>query len=460
MKYTVLHKRVLGILLVSVLLLSLLPTAGLASGNLGVIGTVTITNPYYVNIRSGASISDAIIGQAQPGASYPCVSTAASGWYLILLEDGRSGYVSANITTFTPGSGSYQPITPPNQNQVQVPIYYRDSLGNLLYTDYINLYTGSRLIAPNSYFLPGYRLLGPNNVVVSVSSSLVAMPSSVTFLFTSQQNYTPIPAPVTPTPAPQARPAYVPVQYIGPQGEVFYSTSLTLWQGTNYIQPQYGLVPAGYVLSSSGSVQVNVNSYGQATPSVVVFVFRQRDPVQPPVSTPVPTPRPAPTAPPVQPPQPSTQSGYLPNFVKTKPISGSYPVYTGPGEGYYRVGNATLGGGTIRVYGQENGWALIGYGLSNGGYRIGFVSMSAIPQDIIPEPLQLTYTAKNNVSASLFVDDPIVSTNRELSKRIEGGSPFYFLAYLNDFWAYVEIENFEGSGQPARGFVSRRSLGV
>ncbi|NLC31917.1 MAG: hypothetical protein GX781_01295 [Clostridiales bacterium] len=135
-------------------------------------------------------------------------------------------------------------------------------------------------------------------------------------------------------------------------------------------------------------------------------------------------------------------------------------MYTGPGEGNYRVGNATLGGGTIRVYGQENGWALIGYGLSNGGYRIGFVTMDAIPQDIVPLPLQLSYIAKNNVSASLFVDDPIVSENRELSKRFEGGSPFNLLAYLDDFWAYVEVENFEGTGLPARGFVSRRSLGV
>ena len=53
-----------------------------------------------------------------------------------------------------------------------------------------------------------------------------------------------------------------------------------------------------------------------------------------------------------------------------------------------------------------------------------------------------------------------VSTNRELLKRYEGGSPFVLLGYLNDFWAYVQIENFEGTGQPARGFVSRRSLGV
>jgi hypothetical protein len=62
------------------------------------------------------------------------------------------------------------------------------------------------------------------------------------------------------------------------------------------------------------------------------------------------------------------------------------------------------------------------------------------------------------------VDDPIVSKNRELKKSIEGGgNPFILLAYLHDskdFWAYVQIDNFEGSGKPARGFVSRKSLGT
>ena len=33
---------------------------------------------------------------------------------------------------------------------------------------------------------------------------------------------------------------------------------------------------------------------------------------------------------------------------------------------------------------------------------------------------------------------------------MKAGSPFVLLGYLNDFWAYVQIENFEGTGQPAR----------
>lgn len=443
MKKRTFLKRILGFVLISSLLFTFLPAVGLASSVPNIIGTVTITNPYYVNVRAGGSVMDAVISQVQPGSVYPCVSIDTAGWYKILLDDGRTGYVSANITTFTPAGGGSQTVNPPNAYQVQIPIYYRDTYGNLLYTDHINLYTGSRLITPNNSLVPGYSLLGPANVVVSVSSGLSALPSSVTFLYSSQ--YT-TPTPVTPPPVQQNKPANVQVNYIGPGGQTFYTTTLTLWQGMNYIQPQYNVVPSGYVLSSSSNVQVSVSSNGYATPASVVFIFRQGG-----------QPTAAPTTRPTQAP---SQGGYLPDFVKTRPNSGSYPVYTGPGEWYYRVGNATLGGGVIRVYGQENGWVLIGYGLSNGGYRIGFVSMSAIPADIYPQPLELNYSPKNNVSASLFVDDPIVSKNRELIKRYEGGSPFYFLAYLNDFWAYVEIENFEGSGQPARGFVSRRSLGV
>ena len=434
------------LLMAAVLLAAYIPAS--ASGSAQVIGTVTITNPNYVNVRSGGGTSYEVIAQVQPGSVYPCVGIAASGWYAILLDDGRTGYVSNTITSFTPAQPPVQTPRPPYYYEVQVPIYYRDSTGALLYTDYVNLTAGGSVIKPNNLFVPGYRLLGPSEVTVSVSQALAAIPRSVTFLYTRNAVVTPKPQPAYTT---------VPVSYFGPDGRAFYSASVQVWPGYNYIQPDYTRVPSAYALSSSASVQVYVDSAGRVSPASVLFYFQWNTvPVTPKPVTPAPvTPPPVPTAPPS-----GDIAGYLPDFVKTKPNAGSYPVYTGPSEGYYRVGNATLGGGTIRVYGQENGWALIGYGLSNGGYRIGFVSMSAIPSDIYPQELILSWIPKTNVSASLFVDDPIVSKNRELIKRYEGGSPFVLLGYLNDFWAYVQIENFEGTGQPARGFVSRRSLGV
>lgn len=151
----------------------------------------------------------------------------------------------------------------------------------------------------------------------------------------------------------------------------------------------------------------------------------------------------------------------LPNYQQTKPVDGNWPVYTGPGTNYYRVGNATLGGGTIRVWGQENGWALIGYGLSNGGYRVGFVEMAAIPGDVQVPTLHLSRVSKSNQATSIFVDDPIVAKDRELSVRFEGGgNPFTVLGFLNEQWAYVEVDNFQGSGLPARGFIGRKNLGL
>lgn len=420
-----------------------------AAGTPQIIGTVTVTNPYFVNVRSGGGTSFGVIAQVQPGSVYPCVGIAQSGWYAILLDDGRTGYVANTLTSFTALPPAPATPAPPAYNQVQVPIYYRSSAGALLYTDYVNLYSGSSLIRPNSALVPGYRLLGPLDVTVSVSQGLVPAPRSVTFLYS--QN-----AVVTATP----RPSYSTVQvtYISPAGTAFYTGTVQVWTGNNYIQPDYSKVPSGYRVIGSGSVQVNVDSDGRVTPGSVVFFFESG--LLPVTPSPV-TPKPATPTPGIPTPTPTPGlTGYLPDFAKTKPNAGSYPVYTGPGESYYRVGRATLGGGTIRVYGKEGDWALIGYGLSNGGYRIGFVSLNAIPSSVYMQELSLSYIPVNNVSTSLFVDDPIVSSNRELAKNIQGGSPFYLLAYLNDFWAYVEIQNFENSGQPARGFVSRRSLGV
>ena len=136
-------------------------------------------------------------------------------------------------------------------------------------------------------------------------------------------------------------------------------------------------------------------------------------------------------------------------------------MYTGPGPGYYRVGNATLGGGSIRVYGRDGDWVLIGYGLSNGGYRIGYVTIDAIPASVQPPTLRLVRIPKTNIATSVFVDDPIMAKNRELSVRFEGGGhPFTLLGFLSTNWAYVEVDNFQGSGKPARGFIGRKNLGV
>ena len=121
-------KRILrkgfSVILAVLLVLSTLPAA-IADG-MPIIGTVTVTANNYLNVREGGSTSYARITTIPTGSSYPVLSIAQSGWYEILLPDGRTGYVSNNLVDFTAG---YQP---PGGT---IPVYYRTVDGRLLYTD-------------------------------------------------------------------------------------------------------------------------------------------------------------------------------------------------------------------------------------------------------------------------------------------------------------------------------------
>ena len=123
-------------------------------------------------------------------------------------------------------------------------------------------------------------------------------------------------------------------------------------------------------------------------------------------------------------------------------LDGSWPVYSGPGEYYYRANNgkAMVGGGTCRVYGVENDWVLIGYMLSNGNYRIGYVSIHSLPELGLSIPyLDLRYTTRKLVTAASLTDDPV--RLRPTLATLEAGSYVLFLGYLvesGETWAYVE----------------------
>ena len=402
------------------------------------------------------------------------------------LRGARTQYVNISAAgTATPSSVTFTYET--KAVTVTVPVEYREQgTDRLLHSDTFSAQQGNNVIYANDGFVPGYNIVSARQVTITVDAGGTASPAKAVFTYKKQVSVT------------------LPIRYVDDKGNALTSTSQVLPEGTRNIMADDSLVP-GYILQSPRNVSVTVSAAGVATPPEVVFTYAK--PTTPVPPTPTPTPAPTPEPPPTPSPAPVTEAPVteapvteapvteapvteapvteapvteppvteapvteapvmniptLPNFVKTKPNEGSFPVYTGPGTGYYRVGNATLSGnGTIRVYGQENGWALIGYGLSNGGYRIGFVEMAAIPDSVSPPNLRLVRQPKNNVSTSIFVDDPIVTTNQELQKRFEGGGhPFTVLAYLNDFFAYVEVNNFEGSGTPARGFVSRRSLGL
>ena len=140
-------------------------------------------------------------------------------------------------------------------------------------------------------------------------------------------------------------------------------------------------------------------------------------------------------------------------------LEGVWPVYSGPGEYYYRANNnkATMGGGYCRIYGVENNWVLIGYGLSNGKYRIGYVRADVLPQMNLNIPyLDLRYTTRQLQTDADLTDDTV--RFRPTLVTLPAGSYVLFLGYAYDSdttWAYVEVL---AENSIMRGFIPAYSL--
>ena len=150
---------------------------------------------------------------------------------------------------------------------------------------------------------------------------------------------------------------------------------------------------------------------------------------------------------------PSSRSEWLPAAQSLR-LQGSWPVYSGPGTYYFRANNnkATMGGGVCRVYGIEGSWVLIGYELSNGNYRIGYISVSALPQMGLSIPYLDFQGATRRVVYSVdLIDDPVRTLAPVVS--LSAGTYVVFLGYLwenGQSWAYVEVLT---GGSFMRGFV-------
>ena len=216
------HKALVSLALCLVLLLSLAAPRALADGE-AVIGNARITSGGTVNVRSGPGTGYEIIARAQSGDIYPCVGMALNGWYEVILDDGRHGFISGALVGFTPYADNQQD---PQQGGLRLPVYYKDVYGNLLATGYSYLFQGSTSIRPTPGMVPqGYQLLGPLEVHVSVDQYLRATPSSVTFLYTGAQQPQPPQWPLV-TPQPQVT-AAVPVYYMSVFGQRLYTEYLT-----------------------------------------------------------------------------------------------------------------------------------------------------------------------------------------------------------------------------------------
>ena len=143
-------------------------------------------------------------------------------------------------------------------------------------------------------------------------------------------------------------------------------------------------------------------------------------------------------------------------------ISGNWPVYSGPGEYYYRANKskATKGEGTCQVYGIENtgygDWVMIGYSMNNGGYRIGYIRAEALRGRTDVPALKLAYHTRRLAVDAFLTDDPV--RNGAAVATLPAGTYVLFLGYMysaNGVWAYTEVLS---NNQIMRGFLPVSAL--
>ena len=188
--------------------------------------------------------------------------------------------------------------------------------------------------------------------------------------------------------------------------------------------------------------------YPTQAPYVLPTVVPTRAPYVPPTQAPTQVPYWYPTATPV----PQAANTYYHDqtkgtwFPETQYViaNGTWPVYAGPGDYYWRNGDgrSTLSTSGCLLYGVENGWAMVGFGLAGGGYRIGFVSANALPRQGLRIPyLDFKYKT-GRVTAACSLTDDIVRSYPAVT-NLPTGTYVLFLGYINDAsantWAYVEV---------------------
>ncbi len=371
--------------------------------------------------------------------------TLSAGTYTISANDSRvpGGYVlrsdrSVRVTVYSNGAISQNRIVflygMPASGSVNV--VYRDGAGNQWFNEYITLQEGTHTISADDGRMPGnYSLQSPRSAQVSIRADGSASPSQVVFTYHMTSGTTPAPiTPVTGT---------VNVVYRDGAGNIWFDDYITLPQGTHTISVDDTRMPANYGLQSARNVQVSIRADGSASPSQVVFLYYLGVAANTP-----------PAGEPGNPPPNIVPVTVLPAHQEFSYGGPSLPVYSGPGTQYFRAasGKATLGGGRVRVWGTQGDWAMIGYGLSNNLYRVGYIQKSALPAGLSVPELGFINKPVKVVSPANLTDDPII--NPTWLFEIPTGTEVTLLAYENfvDHWAYIETTY---NGQPIRGFVNK-----
>lgn len=181
-------------------------------------------------------------------------------------------YESPNVVLAPPNVTAAPTLAPTMPASVVVPVYYVDENGALISRVNMTCYGSTTIYANSNQVGSDYTLVSSGAVSVSMING-VASPASVTFRYQRK---------ATPTPTALAN-VTIPVYYRTTGGVTLYQTTATLARNavSRVVASTY-LVPSHYQLISAGTVSVQVNANGVASPNAVIFTFQDQ-------STPVPT---------------------------------------------------------------------------------------------------------------------------------------------------------------------------
>jgi len=371
-----------------------------------------------VTVESGQPMEVRAFGSNVPG--YKLISRPAS----VTVTVTPNGVANPSHVVFT-FSRSTTPPKPPVS--VNIPVIYQAENGAILYQSTVTAESGQSLeVKAFGSHVPGYKLVSRSPVTVTVSPDGMANPPQVIFTFRGS----------APPPGPAVT-VNVPVYYKEENGATLFQTTVPVSSDQPVEVKAFGTyVPAGYALVSRSPITVTAKPDGTTNPSHVVFTYR------------APGPGPGPQ------PQPGGKIPILPAYQNFSYSGKAVAVYTGPGTNYLRAnsGKANLGGGRVRVWGLDGKWALIGYGLSNNLYRVGYVPANTVPANVKLHQLKFAGQPGTIVSKASLTDDPIV--NPTWLFEIPVGTKVTILAYEDwkDHWAYIETVY---NGKPVRGFINK-----
>lgn len=130
-------------------------------------------------------------------------------------------------------------------------------------------------------------------------------------------------------------------------------------------------------------------------------------------------------------------------------------VYTGPGSNYYRSANGKASVSTnrsLKIAGEENGWAAIEYDVGSNDRRIGYIRLNQVKDRLNLDELELLYDSGLIVRECALTDEPdgsrtSITTLKPLTEITLLGC---YIDGRDKEWAYLDVQTEVGL---VRGFV-------